>query len=99
MGWGFYHFFQAVWEADPYQVPIQVSKMDVTDEYHRVTVTLSQVGVFAYIVPLALEDEGCIICIYLVLPMVWVESPKFFRVYENAQKNLGDSTHTIGRTK
>ena len=35
-------------------------------------------GAFAYATPSEPGYEGCIICINLVLPMGWVESPKFF---------------------
>ena len=69
---------QAVWEADQVQGPVQVSKLDVTDAYHRGTFNPAQVGVFAYVIPSAPGYEGIIICIDLVLPMGWVDSPKFF---------------------
>ena len=35
-------------------------------------------GAFAYVIPSAPGDEGIFICIDLVLPMGWVDSPKFF---------------------
>ena len=37
-GWAFPRILQAVWEADPIQGPVRVSKLDVTDTYHRGTV-------------------------------------------------------------
>ena len=55
-----------------------MSKLDVTDAYHRGTVKPAQVGAFAYVISLAPGDEGIIICINLVLPMGWVDSSKFF---------------------
>ena len=55
-----------------------MSKLEVPYAYHRGTVTPSQVGTFAYVNSLAPENKVCIICINLVLPMMWVESPKFF---------------------
>ena len=60
---------------------MQVSKLDITNAYHRSTVIPFQVGTFTYVVPLAPEDKVCIICINLVLPMGWVDSPKFFCVF------------------
>ena len=69
---------QQIWEADLVQVPFQVSKLDVTDVYHRGTLRPCQVGTYAYVIPLAPGDKGCIICIDLVLPMGWVDSTKFF---------------------
>ena len=69
---------QAVWEADPVQGLVRVSKLDVTDAYQRGTLKPAQVGAFVYVIPLAPGDEGHIICINLVLMMRWVDSPKFF---------------------
>ena len=68
---------QAVWETEPVQGPVQVSKVDVTNVYRRGTVKPPQVGVFAYVIPLAPGDEGTIICIELILSMGWLDSPKF----------------------
>ena len=48
---------------------VRVSKLDVTDAYHRGTLKPSQVGAFAYVVPSVPEDDAILICIDLVLPM------------------------------
>ena len=72
------HILQTIWEADPKEGPVRVSKIDVTDVYHCGTLKTSQVGAFAYVVPLVPDENVILICIYLVLPMKWVESPKFF---------------------
>ena len=77
-GRAFPRILQAVCEADPVQGLVRVSKLDVTDAYHRGIVKLVQVGTFAYVIPSAPGDEGIFICIDLVLPMGWVDSPKFF---------------------
>ena len=69
---------QALWEAEPVQGLVWVSKMDVTDAYHRGTVEPAQVGAFTYVIPSAPENEGIVICINLVLPMGWVDSPNLF---------------------
>ena len=42
---------QEIWKADPVEVPVRVSKMDVTDAYHRGTLRTSQVVSLAYVVP------------------------------------------------
>ena len=55
-----------------------MSKLDVTDAYHRIPLKPSQVGAFAYVVPLVPDKDVILICINLVLPMGWVDSPKFF---------------------
>ena len=48
-GPAFPRIIQAVWDADPVQGPVRVSKLDVTDAYHRGTVKPAQVGAFAYV--------------------------------------------------
>ena len=67
-----------VWEADPVQGPVRVSELDVTDTYHRGMVKPAQVDAFAYVIPSEQGEKGKMICIDLVLPMGWVDSPKFF---------------------
>ena len=44
---------QAIWEAYLAEGPFQISKLDVTDAYHRGTLQPYQVGFFAYVVSLA----------------------------------------------
>ena len=69
---------QAICEADPEEGPVRVSKIDVTDAYHRGTLKPSQVGAFAYVVPSVPDDDVIIICIDRVLLMGWVDSLKCF---------------------
>ena len=86
---------QTVWEAELDQGLVRVSKLKVTDTYHRGTVAPSQVGAFAYVAPLIPGDKDCIICIDLVLPMGWVERPKFFcaflEILTDVANNLVDT--------
>ena len=49
-------------------------------------------GAFAYIISSAPGDEGTIICIDLVLPMGWVDSPKFFCAF---LETLADVANTL----
>ena len=90
-GQAFPQILQAVWEADPIQGPVRVSKLDVTDAYHRGTVKPAQVGAFAYVIPSALGDEGIFICIDLVLPMGWVDSPKFFCAFSETLTDVANA--------
>ena len=75
--------FQAIWEADTSEGPVWVSKIDVTDAYHPGTLRMSQVGAFVYVVPSTPDDNIIIICIDMVLPMGWVDSPKFFCAFSD----------------
>ena len=77
-GRAFPRILQTVWEADPVQGPVRVSKLDITDVYNRGTVKQAQVGVFAYVIPSSPGEEGIFICIKLVLPMRWIDFPKLF---------------------
>ena len=54
----FSRILQAVWEADLVQGLVRVSKVDVTDAYHRSTVKPAQVGEFSYVIPSSPGDEG-----------------------------------------
>ena len=70
----------------------ECQKLDVTDAYHRGTLKPSQVGVFAYVVPSVPDDDVILICIDLVFPMGWVDSPKFFVTFS---ETLTDVTNTL----
>ena len=50
-GRAFPRILQAVWEAELVQGLVRVSKLDVTDVYHRGTVNPVQVGAFAHVIP------------------------------------------------
>ena len=50
-GWAFPCILRAVWEADPVQGPVRVSKLDVTDAHQRGTVKPEHVGEFSYVIP------------------------------------------------
>ena len=55
------HIIQAIWEADMEEGPVRVSKLDLTDAYHHGTLKSSQVGTFAYVIPLVPDDDVIII--------------------------------------
>ena len=78
-------------EADPVQDPVRVSKLDVTDAYHCSTVKTAQVGEFVYVIPSAPGDEFVIILIDLVLPMGWVDFPKFFCAFSETLTDVGNA--------
>ena len=87
-GCAFSHILQEIWESDPDMGPVQVSKMDVTDAYHRCTLRMSQVGAFAYVIPSEDNNDYIIICIYLVLPIGWVDLPKCFCAFSETLTNI-----------
>ena len=77
-GRDFPRILRAIWDVDLEKGPVKVSKHDVADAYHRSTLKPFQVGVFSYVVPTVRDNDFILICIDLVLPMRWVDSPKFF---------------------
>ena len=76
-GRAFPRILQEVWEADPIQGPVRVSKLDVTDAYHHGTVKPAQVGAFAYVIPSSTGDEGIFYASTWSCRWGWVDSPKF----------------------
>ena len=92
----FPRILQAICEADQVQGPDRVSNLDVTDAYHCGTLWLDQVGAFAYVVPAASENNCVIICINLVLPMGWVDSPNYFCAFSETLTDMANAlVHTL----
>ena len=69
---------QKIWEADPAEGRVLLSKWDVSDAFHRCPLRPADVGAFAYVVPPLPGDATTYLCVDLVLPMGWVNSPPFF---------------------
>ena len=69
---------QSIWEADPKEVPIWISKWDISNAFHWCNLRPSYVSKFDYVVPPFPSDASCLLFIYLVLPLVWFNSPDFF---------------------
>ena len=68
-----------------------MSKLDVTDTYHHGTLKPSQVSVFAYVVPSVPEDDVVLLCIDLVLPMGWLDSPKFSCAFSKTLTDMANA--------
>ena len=95
-GRAFPRILQTIWDADQVQGPVRVSKLGVTDAYHCGTLRPAQVGAFAYVVPASSEDDCIIICISLVLPMEWVDSPKYLCAFSEALTDVANAlVHTL----
>ena len=72
-------FLQKIWEADPAKGPVWLSKWDISDAFHRCPLQASHIGAFNCVVPPLPSDTKILLCIDLVLPMGWVNSPDMFR--------------------
>ena len=74
----FSSILQRIGEADPVDRPVCLSKWDISNAFHRCNLRLSDIGKFTYIVPPLAVDLIFNICIDLVLPMGWMNSPDLF---------------------
>ena len=45
------HILQKIWESDPVDVPVWISKWDISDAFHRCNLCLSYIRKFTYIIP------------------------------------------------
>ena len=68
-------FLPKIWEADPSDGPVWLSKWDISDAFHRYLLQLVDIGAFTYVVPPLPTDILTLLCIDLVLPMGWVNRP------------------------
>ena len=57
-GRAFPRILKAIWGSDLAEGPVRVSKIDVTDAYHRGTLNPSQVGAFAHVVSSVPDDDA-----------------------------------------
>ena len=87
----FPRILQIIWEANPDKGPVWVPNMDVIDAYHCSTLRPSQVGVFACVIPLSAYGYCIIIYINLVLPMRWLESPKYFGAFSETLMDVANA--------
>ena len=67
-----------VWEADSKEVPVWLSKWDISNAFHWCNLQQSEVGKCSYMLPLVPSDTSSLLYVDLVLPMEWVNSPYFF---------------------
>ena len=65
-------------EAYLSQVPSRMYKLDMSEAYHQVTLHLSQVGLFNYIISSVSDYNGVRIFVIIFPPMRWTDTTKFF---------------------
>ena len=69
---------QNIWEADPENGLVLLSKWDISDGFHFFLLQPEDVGAFTYFVSPIPGDPAIYLCVDLVQPMGWVKSPPFF---------------------
>ena len=70
-------FLQKIEEADPSDGPLWLSKW-ISDAFHRCLLRPAYIGAFTYVLHPLPMDTSTLLCIYLILPMGWVNSPDMF---------------------
>ena len=55
-----------------------MSKWDISDAFHLCPLRAAHIGAFTYVVPPLPSDTTILLCVDLVLPMGWVNSPDMF---------------------
>ena len=83
---------QKIWETDPKEVPVLISKWDILDAFHRCHICPEDVGAFTYVVPPIPLDPEPLLCIDLVLPMGWVNPPDLFCATSETVTNQSNIT-------
>ena len=68
---------QQIWEADPQDGPVYLSKWYISDAFHCCVLRPADVGVFSYVVPPLSSVTLTYLCVELVLSMGWVRSLPF----------------------
>ena len=91
---------QKIRESDPADGPIWISKYYIFDTFHRCNLLLSDIGKFTCIMPPLPAEPTVLICIYLVLPMGWVNPPDLLCsaldiVADNAKSYLLDPSSSF----
>ena len=82
---------QRIWECDPADGTVLLSKWDISDGFHRCLIRPADVGAFTYVVPPLPGDTAIYLCIDLVLPMGWVNSPPFFCAASETAADLANA--------
>ena len=62
-------FLQKIWEADPSDGLVWLSKWDISDAFHRCLLRPGDIGAFTYVVLPLPTDISTLLCIDLVLKM------------------------------
>ena len=68
-------FLQKICEADSSDGPVWLSKWDISDAFHRCLLLPGDIGSFTYVVPPLPTYISTLLCIDLVIPKGWVNSP------------------------
>ena len=69
---------QQIWEAEPQDGPVYLSKWDISDAFQCCVLRPADVVAFSYVVPTFPSDTAIYVCVDLFLPMGWLSPPTFF---------------------
>ena len=71
-------FLQNIWEADPSDGPLWLSKQDIPDAFNRCLLRPADIGAFTYAISPLPTDISTLLCIDLVLTTGLANSPDVF---------------------
>ena len=83
-------FLQNIWEADPSDGPMWISKWDISDAFHRCLLRPADIDDFTYVVTPLPTDISTLLCIDLVLPMGRVNSPDMLYAASETVSDVAD---------
>ena len=82
---------QNIWEAYLANGTVLLSKWEISDGFHRCLLRPADVGDFTYVVHPIPEDPEIYLCVDLVLPMGWFNSPPFFCAASETATDLANA--------
>ena len=88
---------QHIWEADPQDGHVYLSKWDISNAFYRCFLRPTNVGAFSYVVPPLPSNTDIYLCVGIVLPMVWVGSSPFFCAASETAEYLANAYLTDDR--
>ena len=87
---------QEIWRRTQTRSMYGCQSWILLDTYHCGTLCMSHVGVFACFIPSSANDVCIIVCIYLVLPMGWVDTPNCFCTFSETLTDVANTfLHTL----
>ena len=82
---------QQIWEADPQDGPVYLSKWDISDAFHHCVLRPANICAFSYVVPPLPPNTAIYLCVDLVLPMGYERSPPFICAASETAADLANT--------
>ena len=86
---------QRIYDADPRHGPVHMLKLDISDGFYRVWLSVADIPALAVAMPPGPDGER-LVAFPLVLPMGWVQSPPYFCSVTETIADMANDTLTCG---